>query len=49
MSGELILAIGCGAVLIVSGIIAYVWTRRSYASAKTGPEKSADNVTEEAN
>jgi len=31
MIGELFLAIGCGVVLIVSGIIAYVWTRRSYS------------------
>ena len=46
MSGELILAIGCGAVLIVSGIIAYVWTRRSYARARTDPGKSADNAVE---
>ena len=46
MSGELILAIGCGAALIGSGIIAYLWTRRSYASAIIDPKKSADNVIE---
>jgi len=46
MSGELILAIGCGAVLIGSGIIAYVWTKRSYASASIDPEKSVDNIIE---
>lgn len=35
MSGELILAISCGAVLIVPGVIAYVWTRRDYSRSST--------------
>ena len=46
MSGELILAIGCGSILIVSGIIAYVSTRRSYGRAAADQEKSMNNSAE---
>jgi hypothetical protein len=42
MSGELILAIACGGVLIVMGIVAHVWTRRSYTRSGKGSQQSDD-------
>ncbi len=35
MSGELFLAISCGAMLVVAGLLAYLRVRRDYSRSKT--------------